>query len=590
MHDIFQKLINTTASIAENRTVCLSELIDEAWFAVCVDGRILSSNRTAEEQFGFRRNLVLSSLHPELWQRIWPVASGEQKRLLCCVQIDSNEYILRARRFDSVTFPAGAVCSLEDKNNFELIIQEVFQFSHLAAELETIINSSHDGLWICDGNATVVRINPASERMNGIKAEDVVGKSMQELVERGVVDRSATLEAIRTRRVVHMLQRTKIGRKLLITSMPVFDKSGRIVRVVTTERDITEIEDLHEKLLEKEALTNEYREQILQMQLEKMMSRQIIARSPAMIRVLNQAIKAARVDSTVILLGESGVGKGLIAEMIHKYSDRSHAPFVKINCAALPDSLIESELFGYEPGAFTGAKKSGKPGLLELADGGTVLMDEVGELSPAAQAKLLHFLEDGCFTRVGGTKRRVINVRIIAATNRNLDDLVKSGEFRQDLYYRLHVIPIHIPPLRERPEDIFPLLKHYIHHFSSSMGCVKRLSSRALKVLLNYNYPGNVRELINLCERLVAMSSGEVIDRKDIPDEIRKKRKSQLQEEEVVANERSFREMIEDFERKILGDMLSRYKSQQKIAEALKVNQSTIARKLKKYGLNCGNR
>ncbi|SFM89767.1 sigma-54 interaction domain-containing protein [Thermodesulforhabdus norvegica] len=567
----------------------LPDPVHEAWFLVDGEGRIVLSNKCAEKSFGLQKNALLVTLYPDLWQPVQAVIIGKTGHSVCSVRIGGRDYVLRVRAYRGGLSHRGALCSLEEKGRFEAIVEELFHFRRTTAELETIINSSHDGLWICDADAKVVRINPASERINGIKAEDVVGRSMKELVEEGFVNKSATLEVLRTGKVVHLLQETRTGRKLIVTGTPVFDDNGNIVRVVVTERDITEIEELHRELLEREALKNEYLEQILKLQLEEMMSHQIIARSPAMLKVLDQAVRAARVDSTVLLLGESGVGKGLIAELIHKYSHRAYAPFMKINCAALPDSLVESELFGYEAGAFTGARKSGKPGLLEVAHGGTVLLDEVGELSQETQAKLLHFLEDGRFTRVGGTKRRSVNVRIIAATNRPLDDLVRCGKFRQDLYYRLNVIPIRVPPLRERTEDILPLLDHYIRHFSRSMGAEKRLSPSVLRILVRYDYPGNVRELMNLCERLVAMSYGDVIGPEDLPEELgemEKERRPSVDNPIDGAVEKGFREIIEEFEERIFKEMLSRYRTQQKIAEVLKINQSTVARKLKKYGLS----
>ena len=281
---------------------------------------------------------------------------------------------------------------------------------------------------------------------------------------------------------------------------------------MVSERDITEIDGLQRELEKQEAIKDGFRDQMLAMQQAELESQQIIARSPSMIRTLQQSMKVAKADSSVLILGESGVGKGLIADLIHKNSARSEQPLIKINCGAIPESLIEAELFGYEKGAFTGARTGGKPGHFELADGGTLFLDEVAELPLSSQVKLLRFLEDGRITRLGDTRGRTLNVRILAATHQDMEKLVEQGKFRLDLYYRLNVIPLQVPAVRERIDCIIPLIRHYIEKFSDQIGASKHLSRSALDALSAYPYPGNVRELMNICERLVVMSDTELID------------------------------------------------------------------------------
>jgi transcriptional regulator with PAS, ATPase and Fis domain len=323
----------------------------------------------------------------------------------------------------------------------------------------------------------------------------------------------------------------------------------------------------------------------MEMQEEHLESHQLIARSPCMLKALRQALKVSKVESSVLILGESGVGKGLFADVIHKNSGRTGKPLIKINCGAIPESLIESELFGYEKGAFTGAQSGGKPGHLELADGGTLFLDEIAELPLSSQVKLLRFLEDGRVTRLGSTKSRTVDVRILAATNRNLEEMVGQGKFRLDLFYRLKVIPIHVPSVRERKECILPLINHYVGLFAEKNSVKKRLSRAALDALLSYSYPGNVRELMNICERLVVMSETEIIDLQDLPSEMVGRSTESQAPSLSWPEEMSLQQALDSAEKSLLIRAMSRHGNQCRMAEALGVNQSTIARKMKKHHL-----
>jgi PAS domain S-box-containing protein len=451
-----------------------------------------------------------------------------------------------------------------------------------AIELEAIIDSMSDGLWVCDGDANVLRINPASARLNSVAAAEVVGRNMRDLVEAGLFDRSVTLEVIRTGKPMHMLQ-ARGGRKLVVTGVPVRDEAGRLIRVVVNERDVTEIETLQRELEEQEALRDRFRDEMLELQSEKFESTRVVARSPAMQRALRQGLKVAGTDSTVLILGESGVGKGLFADLIHKHSARAPRPLVKVNCGAIPESLVEAELFGYERGAFTGAQARGKAGYFELAEGGTLFLDEIAELPLSSQVKLLRFLEDHRITRVGGTAGREVDVRILAASHRDLQEMVDQGIFRLDLFYRLNVIPLSIPPLRERAECILPMLRHYVDFYGARFGTRRRLSRAAADVLLSYRWPGNVRELMNLCERLVVMSETEVIDVGDLPPNVVATAGDGAAP--AFGDETTLEEAVERAERMVLLRARQRHGSQTEMARALGVNQSTVARKLKRLGI-----
>jgi len=480
-----------------------------------------------------------------------------------------------------MTFPEKDQVPNQD---LEEMSRQMRAFQELTRELDAIIDSSSDGLWICDADARVIRINPASERINNIKAAEVVGRDMRELLDQGFIDRSAALEALTTRSVVSQLQNRE-GRKLISTGTPVFDANGAVIRVVVSERDITEIDNLQRELEEQEALRDQFRSHMLELQQADLASRRVIARSPSMVNALKQALKVSAVHASVLILGESGVGKGLIADLIHKNSSRADKPLIEINCGAIPESLIESELFGYEKGAFTGAQTGGKPGYLELADGGILFLDEIAELPQAAQVKLLRFLENGRVVRLGGTKARNLDVRILAATHRDLDEMVQQGSFRLDLYYRLNVIPIQVPALRDRKDCILPLIRHYMDFFGARDALRKRLTRAASDALFAYGYPGNVRQLMNICERLVVMTEGDLIDLKDLPAEIAAGAAESPAQLSAWPEETSLQQTLDSVERAVLQKALATHGNQVRMAEALRVNQSTIARKLKKHGL-----
>ena len=453
----------------------------------------------------------------------------------------------------------------------------------LTWEHNTIIDSSSDGLFVCDGHGKILRINPASERINHASAEQLVGKNYLDAAKEGlVILPSAALEAIKQRKQISLLQENRFGRKLISTATPVFADDGELIRVVVSERDITEIDRLQRELEEQQAIGNQFRQQILEFQQIRLNDRPIIAESPAMIKAIRQALKLSQVDSTVLILGESGVGKGLIADLIHQNSARSDQPIIKLNCGAIPESLIEAELFGYVKGAFTGAT-SNKPGLLEVADGGTIFLDEIAELPPASQVKLLRFMEDGLITRLGSTSSRHVDVRVLAATNRNLAQMMEQGTFRTDLYYRLSVIPLSVPALRERKECLLPLLQSYIDHFSKQTGKPRRLTTTAIDTLANYSFPGNVRELMNICERLVVMSDSELIDVVDLPQSVISGEDNRFGHWPV---EMTMSQILESVERSILLEACKRYRTQHDIAAGLGMSQPTVARKLQKYGLS----
>lgn len=449
----------------------------------------------------------------------------------------------------------------------------------LLKELAAIIQSSYDGIFITDGEGNVLRLNYAYERITGIKASEIIGRNMKDLVAEGYYDESATLLVMEQRKTVTINQTVKHNIKILVTGNPIYDETGKLVRVVTNVRDITELTQLQNQLLQTKEQTLKYQTELSLLRKMQIQDKEVISRSTNMLKVIELAVKVADVDSTVFINGESGTGKEMIAKLIHKTGRGSTKPFIKINCAAIPESLLESELFGYESGAFTGAKKEGKPGLFELAHNGTLFLDEVGDLPLLLQVKLLRAIQEKEIMRVGGTKPIAINVRIIAATHRDIAQMVREGTFRQDLYYRLMVVPIYLPPLRERKDDIPLLIVHFLDKFNRHFGYQKKVMPQVVDTLTNYSWPGNVRELQNVLERMIVTALGDSITADLIPENI-------SQKHFLPKRGTKLKVALEQTEVYLLTEGYKEYGSWQKVAEMLGVDRTTVFRKVVKYGLD----
>ncbi len=549
-------------------------------------GCIVFTNPAAESQLNARVGVMLSKPLPKLAEAVGNFGrSASPSPSVTITRGTGAPYLALLSIVKSAEGQNLTLCLLPPAPSPPESDRRMLDFEELTLELHAIIDSSSDGLFVCDADAKVIRVNPASERIHKRPAAEMVGKNMRDLIAEGFIDRSAALETSIQKKSVSLLQNLPGGGKLISVATPVFDQNGDLIRVVVSERDISEIDRLQRELENQEAIKDQFRHQILEMQQAELESRKIIARSPNMIKSLRQAMKVATADSSVLILGESGVGKGVFADIIHHNSRRADRPLITINCGAIPESLVEAELFGYEKGAFTGASPGGKPGQFELANEGIIFLDEIAELPLSAQVKLLRFLEDGRITRLGGTEQRKLDVRVLAATHRDLEEMVENGTFRLDLYYRLNVIPIHVPAVRERKDCLVPLIRHYIDHFATINKMQKRLTRAALDALAGYTYPGNVRELMNISERLVVMSETEVIDISDLPSQVVGSTKAGLSENLDWADTISLQQVLETVERNLLSRAQDRYRNQASMAEALGVNQSTIARKLKRYNL-----
>ena len=574
--------------VARNWRLFAKVLLDASVNAIFVldpAGTVVISNRRVQQSLGLFPGSLLPNTRPDLWTHARQVLEKHASVDGLSIQAGKISYLARLTPMNFKETFIGVLCVLEDRTELEKTTRKMLSYQELNRELDAIVASSDDGLWINDANGTILRLNAASERMNMLRSADVVGRNIKELVDEGFIDGSVTLKVMESRRRENILQHTRSGRKLILTGNPVFNSEGELIRVVTNERDITEIDALRAQLEAQLAKNDLIQQHMQEMQIAELMEGQIIARSANIVRAFGQARKVSRVDSTVLILGESGSGKGVIANLIHQYSARADQPLIHVNCGAIPESLVESELFGYEKGAFTGAREKGKPGYFELADRGILFLDEVAELPVASQVKLLRFLEDGKVTRVGGTLPKTMDVRVICATHQDLENMVAQGQFRLDLFYRLNVIPITVPPLRERESCLLPLIQHFLAHFSTTLkGAIPpRPSRRAMDALLTYHYPGNVRELMNICERLVVMADSPRIALEDLPTAIAARTGTRNAcTVEMLAPGETLPETIAAIERQLILQALEKYGTQSKAARALGVNQSTIARKLKR--------
>lgn len=378
--------------------------------------------------------------------------------------------------------------------------------------------------------------------------------------------------------------------KQIVASSPILDMNGNVVCVIALCIPAENINYLYQ-----EAIHNEVKSFIKLPPSEAHESNNIIAVSPVMESIINLADTLAPLDTTVIILGESGTGKEVLARYIHEKSQRASKDMVIINCASLPESLLESELFGYEKGAFTGASAQGKKGLFEAANDSTLFLDEINSLPLALQGKILRAIETKTISRIGSTVTRKVNFRLITATNEDLLKMVHEKRFREDLYYRLNIVPIYLPPLQERKEDILPLVEYFRKYYCNIYNKTKIFSQKTLKAILDYKWPGNIRELRNFVERSFIMITGEIIELSNIAPLLFIERKpssnSNSSSDELgfcnnfEIKDQSLNEYLEECEKKYIQYALEKYGSTYKAAEFLKTSQTMIARKKKKYNL-----
>ncbi|HOB12034.1 MAG TPA: sigma 54-interacting transcriptional regulator [Syntrophomonadaceae bacterium] len=543
-------------------------------------GEISLVNQAAESILGIKREDVagkkISQVLPQ--SKLPEILASGQNRLGQKVVYNKKGFISNLTPVVGNKQIIGAVEVIQDISELEMISEELSYTKQMKEELSVIIDSSFDGFHITDNHGKTLRINKAFERITSIPFSDLMGKTIAELVEAGVYSQDVLQLVLEKREPVTFSQESKPGNTVIITANPVFDEQDNLFRIVINVRDISELNDLRRQLAQAQTLSHHYQEELNRYNLAD----QYVIRSKESRDLADLCVRLGQVDATVLIKGESGVGKEFAAQIIHSNSKRRDKPMIKVNCAAIPENLFESELFGYEPGAFTGASKEGKPGLFEAANGGTLLLDEIGEMPLSTQAKLLRAIQDKEITRVGGTKPIKIDVRLIAATNRNLQEMVRNKEFRRDLYFRLNVIPVTVPPLRDRKVEIPFLVDHFVKKFNAKYNFKKRIDERQIKVLMNYDWPGNIRELENLIERVLVTSPGNVIRHINLHDFDRTDYEA-INYEHFIGFK--LQDAVEQLEKYLIQNSLETLGTTRRAAQELGVSQPTIVRKAAKYNI-----
>lgn len=461
---------------------------------------------------------------------------------------------------------------MEDISETELLLMGIF-----GKENNVVIA---DAVMICDGQGNVISVHDTYEHFFGVTKAYVVGKSVYELEKEGIFTPSVTRMVIEQQKRIVTTQRNRTGTLILTTGIPIFDQKNELRYVICfNAMDVTQLESIKNKYNQLKTVLAHKNEEVDVLRQKYLKPAHMEFRSANMMRMWECAIQIAATKANILITGETGVGKSLVAKEIHFASKCAGGPFVEINCATLHENLIESELFGYEKGAFTGANTAGKIGKIELADGGTLFLDEIGELPLSAQAKLLEVIESKTMERVQGNKKISVDFRLIAATNRNLVEDVEKGLFRRDLYYRLNVARLHIPPLRERRLDIPFLANFFLQRFKEEYEKEVSFSPQFIDFMDEYSWPGNVRELENLIERMVITCTGSTIDVEYLPIDIAK----ELDIIPYHTSTTTLPEMMEAYEKKIILNSIKRYRTTVAVAKDLGISQSAVSRKIAKY-------
>jgi PAS domain S-box-containing protein len=486
----------------------------------------------------------------------------------------------------------GKMLGWKDSKSLEIDYMNL-TYSHdlkaMTTDLEAIVDSIYDEVLVVDSSGKIIRVsNRSTHQLWGVNPQTVIGENILELEVKGWFKPSVTRKVMEEKKKVSIVQHNRFGRKILAVGNPIFNQKKQLERIVIASRDITQISRLEKELEEAKTLKEQYRKEVdILRKVHQGNVKSVIYQSQKMKDLMFEVERVAHVESTVTIYGESGVGKELIAQSIHQLSPRAEKAFIRINCGSIPEHLLESELFGYEKGAFTGALNQGKKGLFELANEGTLFLDEIGELPLNLQVKILRAIQEREIMKIGGSHPIPINIRIITATNKNLEEMVSNGTFREDLFYRIHVIPLTVPPLRERIEDIEPLVYHFLEYYNERFSSKMYFSEDAMEMLKAYHWPGNIRQLRNVTERAMVITKNQMITANDLDKILDNRKKSSCGPIEVRSIIPLHQAVLET-EKQLLHLTLSKYKTLTKTAEILEVSQPTISRlfnKVKNYHL-----
>ncbi|WP_102274634.1 sigma-54 interaction domain-containing protein [Cytobacillus massiliigabonensis] len=577
-----EKLISSIENETYKRDLIFNTTGD-GMIGINQDSEIILFNRSAEKMTGIKAKEAIGRPINQI------ISNTRLKRVMKTRRIESNQELILNNGLKVITtrIPMigeknellGAFSVFKDITEVMNLAEEITDLKEIQTMLQAIIQSSDEAISVVDENGKGLLINPAYSRITGLSEEEIIGKPATTDISEG---ESMHMKVLQTRRAVRgVAMRVGPNKKQVVVNVAPVIVDGIIKGSVGVIHDVSEIESLNREL--------HRARQIIRTLEAKYSFDDIIGRSEEMTIAIEQARLGAKTPATVLLRGESGTGKELFAHAIHNGSDRRYNKFIRVNCAALSESLLESELFGYEEGAFSGAKRGGKRGLFEEANNGSIFLDEIGELTANTQAKLLRVLQEKEITRVGGTKSIPINVRVIAATNVNLEKGIASGTFREDLYYRLNRMPIHIPSLRKRKEDIPLLCTRLIQKINQEYGRnLETISESAMKKLMEYDWPGNVRELENILGRaIIFMNYHEIqLEEHHVPELIKKMNKPNVQMEEPLKNDQTLTQLVEQYEeRMILKTLQEKDGNKTLTAKSLGLSVRNLYYKLEKYGI-----
>lgn len=577
--------INQADTIINNNTITLEQVfsnIPNGIIATDENDIITIFNEEAERILGLSLGEVIGKNVDKILSQSKLKEINKSGKSELMVREVINDRILLINRtpimIDKIS--KGALAVFSDISSLEKVKNELKTVKELKERLQLILETVQDGICVMSSDGVIIYVNRAYLRILSEKEENILNKNIRDISPDGV--RRRVLETGKS--VVGALSYKENDVTIVCNVNPII-VDGEITGVVSVIKNITEVKKLSEKLKKASAKAEYLEEELFRTKKPDLAFSKYIGYSGKVLDALATASKAAKTNTTVLIRGESGTGKELIAEGIHYGSKNAKGPFVRVNCAAIPQNLLESELFGHEKGSFTGAIKR-KLGKFELAQNGTIFLDEIGEMDKSMQAKILRVIQEKEFQRVGGEETIKVNVRIIGATHRNLEEMVRTMEFREDLYYRLNVIPIFLPPLRERRQDIAPLLEHFINKISKNIDkTITLVKNDAMEALVNYSWPGNVRELENLVERLVALNENQVIDLDDLPSYMRQERPMKQEKAHVTSIIEDDILPLKEYEKIIIEKALKRYGSYNAAGKVLGLTHKTVAAKARQYGI-----
>ena len=459
-------------------------------------------------------------------------------------------------------------------------IDEIYtDFMDNYLDFKEISNNLYDGIYISNGQGVTIFVNDAYVRNTGIKREQLIGRTVKEITEEGLYKGAVTMDIIEKKEPINSLGKSLVNNKdVLVSGTPIFDDEGNVKLVVINNRDISDLKEL-EQINAKLNKDKQRADEEINYLRKQQISNDLIVDNQ-MNETMELINTIAPTDVTILITGESGTGKEVVADEIYHKSKRNNKPFIKVNCAAIPGELLESELFGYEGGAFTDARKAGKIGLFELANEGTILLDEIGEMQLSLQSKLLRVLQTKEIRRIGGNKPIMLDIRVMASTNRDLQEEIKKGRFREDLYYRLNVVPVNIKPLRERKEMIPDLTTEFLKKFNKKYSKDAIIQEEAIYLLTEYKWPGNIRELENLIERMVVINNDDIIKYNSIASSLELESNS-----EIESDSRTLRNIVESLEKDVITKSIKKYGSVNKAAAALGLSQPALWKKCKKLNI-----